>query len=427
MKEDVIERILKGAYEDPDGGGRIGVPTKTVAIAGSLDGWEVDLVAGLGMGGRLAVVSDANTEAALGARVKRALSSVVEIIPVLLPGRPHADMETVGMISKATVSADALIAVGSGTINDLCKYTAARSGKPYAVFGTAPSMNGYTSVNAAITEKGMKKTLPAVAASGVFLDLGVLSKSPSRMILSGLGDSICRPTAQADWLLSQLLFGGEYRRAPFDILAQDEEALMSAPEALLKGDAGAMSHLARTLVLSGFGMTICNGSYPASQGEHLISHYIDMLGSKGWPESFHGEQIGVTTLTMAEIQEKVLSEKMPRVSPSRMTADSFVSHYGAELGSECMREFLKKRLDDAGAEKLNDRLGREWDGIREKVAGVTRPSGFLRGVLLRAGAPAEPEQIGWPRDFYGEAVRHAREIRDRYTFLDFAADCGLMD
>ena len=57
--------------------------------------------------------------------------------------------------------ADALVAVGSGTINDLCKYAAAQDGKPYAVFATAPSMNGYTSKNAAITVDGHKKSLPA--------------------------------------------------------------------------------------------------------------------------------------------------------------------------------------------------------------------------------------------------------------------------
>ena len=32
----------------------------------------------------------------------------------------------------------------------------------------------------------------------MFLDLEVLSKAPLRMIRAGLGDSVCRPTAQAD-------------------------------------------------------------------------------------------------------------------------------------------------------------------------------------------------------------------------------------
>ena len=29
--------------------------------------------------------------------------------------------------------------------------------------------------------------------------------------------------------------------------------------------------------------------------------------------------------------------------------------------------------------------------------------------------------------FYQGAVRHARKIRNRYTFLDFAADAGTLD
>ncbi len=43
------------------------------------------------------------------------------------------------------------------------------------------------------------------------------------------------------------------------------------------------------------------------------------------------------------------------------------------------------------------------------------------------GAPTTPEDLHWPRRFYGEAVRHAREIRNRYTFLDLAADSGMLD
>ena len=104
-----------------------------------------------------------------------------------------------------------LIAVGSGTINDLCKYASALDGKPYAVFATAPSMNGYTSVNAAITVEGHKKSLPAQAAAGVFFDLEVLAAAPVRLIRAGLGDSVCRCTAQADWLLAHLLLGRPYR------------------------------------------------------------------------------------------------------------------------------------------------------------------------------------------------------------------------
>ncbi len=52
----------------------------------------------------------------------------------------------------------------------------------------------------------------------------------------------------------------------------------------------AMRRLARMLMLSGLGMCLCGGSYPASQGEHLISHNIEMMGGPDLPASFHGEQ-----------------------------------------------------------------------------------------------------------------------------------------
>jgi glycerol-1-phosphate dehydrogenase [NAD(P)+] len=52
---------------------------------------------------------------------------------------------------------------------------------------------------------------------------------------------------------------------------------------------------------------------------------------------------------------------------------------------------------------------------------------MLSLVLKAAKAPRAPEDLGWPRASYQLAVRHAREIRNRYTFLDLAADAGTLD
>jgi glycerol-1-phosphate dehydrogenase [NAD(P)+] len=427
MTADPLQCLLNGAFADPDGGPALGVPTRAVTIAETLEGREAELVEQLDLGRRLALVSDANTHEALGARVARALDGRVAVTEIRLPGRPHADAVSVEAIRRASADCDALIAVGAGTINDLCKYAAARDGKVYAVFGTAPSMNGYTSVNAAITVGGHKKSLPAVAAAGVFLDLEVLSKAPPRMIRSGLGDSLCRPSAQADWLLAHLLLDQPYRQAPFALLADDEADLFANSEALLRGDLDAMRALARSLVLSGFGMTLCGGSYPASQGEHLISHYAEMMAPADWPEAFHGEQIAVTTLTMTRLQERVLDGAAPRLSATALSEADVTAHFGAELGAVCWAAFNAKRLDAARAEALNARLSENWDSFRARLRAVLRPAAELEGVLARAGAPRRPEDLGWPPAFYRDAVVHAREIRDRYTFLDLAADSGLLE
>jgi glycerol-1-phosphate dehydrogenase [NAD(P)+] len=424
VNNDILKQLLNGRYRGPDYGTMPALTTRTVLIEKSLAGMERDAVTALELGRHLAIVSDSITHPILGRRIERALCGSAAVGSIVLPHPVHADSTSVERVRNVTRHADALIAVGSGTINDLCKYASALDNKPYAVFATAPSMNGYTSVNAAITVAGHKKSLPAQAAQGVFMDLEVLAAAPPRMIRAGLGDSLCRPTAQADWLLAYYLRGDSYQRLPFDLLAPDEADLFAEPQALLAGDIDAMERLARTLVLSGFGMTLCGGSYPASQGEHLISHYTEMLGNPEQTQSLHGEQIAVTTLTMARLQEQLLNGETPFLSEPDPNETDLIQHFGKPLGRSCWQEFSAKRFYADQRAAINEKLTREWPQISEQIRAVTIPEQRLEQILKDAGAPTRPGELGWSRDFYRAAVGHAREIRNRYTFLDLAAGSG---
>lgn len=428
MSNDSIRLLIDGRYPDPDSGELLGVSTRSIVIEDTLAGQEVDLVREAGLPGRLAVVSDPATRRALGDRVIAALSSAGDVEDVMLEDHPHADEDTAAALEAQTKHCDALVAVGSGTINDLCKYVAARSDKSYAVFATAPSMNGYTSANAALTIDGHKKSVPAATPAGVFVDLTVLAAAPPRMIRAGLGDSSCRSTAQVDWLLSHHVLGTPYRSAPFELLAEDEPGLLGEPEALMRGDLAAMRRLARTLVLSGLGMTICGGSYPASQAEHLISHYIDMMAPGDRPEILHGEQIAVTTLTMAHLQESLLSaHEPPRLEPTRITREDLVAHFGPEIGHSCWMELEQKCVTPDSVDRINARLAENWSALVADFEAVAVSSRRLQAALAAADAPISPESIAVDTSFYSNAVRHARELRNRYTFLDIAGDAGRLN
>jgi glycerol-1-phosphate dehydrogenase [NAD(P)+] len=426
QKNDSIAALLAGTYDDPDGLGKQGVATKSLVIEPSLRGMERELVAGLDLGRRIAVVSDVTTHAVLGERIENALKGTYAVDSVVLPLGPHPDDVIVEQVRKETAKSDALIAIGSGTINDLCKYSSALDGKPYAVFATAPSMNGYTSLNAAITVHGHKLSLPAQAPRGAFFDLSILAAAPARLIRAGLGDSLCRATSQADWLLAHFLFGKPYRLLPYALLAEDEEPLFDGAKALMAGDIEIMKRLVRTLVLSGFGTAIIGNSQPASQGEHLISHYIDMLGDPARPLIYHGEQIGVTTLSMARLQERML-ERAPTVKGDTQTEADFIARYGDELGRSCWKEFAQKRLDAKAADDLNHKIARDWNKIRNTIAAISLTSTRFATILNNAGAPVTPEAIHLPRGFYEQALLRCREIRNRFTFLDLAAGAGLLE
>ena len=426
----VLQRLMSGNFPDPLTGVPVPVPIRSIVIEKSLAGMEAELVAGLGLGGTLAIVSDPDTEAAMGARVRKALSAAARLIHIRLPHHPHADESTSRLVEREGASADAFIAAGSGTVNDLCKYAAALSGKQYAVFATAPSMNGYASRTASITVGGMKRTLPALLPAGVFMDLGVLAASPVRLIRAGVGDSVCRAAVQADWLLAHLVRGDSYMELPFLLLAEDEDLLLAEPESLVRGDLEAHACLARVLILTGLGATYAGGSHAGSQGEHLISHYMELQEARadhrGAHDGCHGEQIGVTTITMARLQEELLACDRIRVSPSDLDEAGFTSRYGPELGPTCWKEFHPKRLDAKAAAAMNEKLESVWESARRRIEKVTRPSEQIRAILTRMGAPTTPEEIGWKRSAYQDAVAHAAELRNRYTFLDLARDAGLL-
>lgn len=422
---DALAELLDGTYVDPDTGDTLDAPVRALVIEDSLRDREVELLTALDLGPRLAVVGDDDTFAALGARVARALASRFEVQRLSLGRRPHADRDTADrLIAELSPRTDAIVAVGSGTINDLCKLAAQAKGCPQVVFATAPSMNGYTSVSASILDGGHKRSVRAETPIGVFFDLEVLAGAPPRLLRAGLGDSLCRPTAQADWLLAHLLLEQPYREAPFSLLAADEEVLLADPGALLRGDLAALRSLARTLALSGFGMTLCGGSYPASQGEHLLAHYLEMRGATR--DAFHGEQIGVTTLAMARLQEAVLErDEPPPLAPCQITAAALAAHFGAELGASCWHELRGKCFDAARARQLDRRLRASWPSWRARLRAVSRPARQLTAALRAAGAPTTPAELGWSDRAFADALVHARAIRNRYTFLDLVADAGL--
>lgn len=416
---DPIVELLAGTYADPATGAFLQADSRAVLIADTLDGAEADIVEALDLGDTFTVVSDRTTHAVLGARVERALASRFTVHSLVLDA-PHADAETVTALAAAIPpGTSAIVAVGSGTLNDLGKAAALIRDLPQLVFATAPSMNGYTSVSASILEDGVKRSIRARTPVGVFLDLDVLARAPVRLRRAGLGDSACRPTAQADWLLSHLLLDRPYREAPFALLSADEAALFADPAALIAGDLEATRALARTLVLSGFGMTLCGGSFPASQGEHLISHYLEAFWPPGVPHAYHGEQVGVCTLAMARLQERFLAQGTPPVvAPSTLTEAMLVAHHGELAGTALWRDVSAKLV---APDVLNERLAARWDEIRARIAAISVAPARLESMLAAAGCPIVPADIGCPDALFADALLHAHELRDRYTFLDLAA------
>ncbi len=422
-----IREIVAGTWNDPETGERFSVPYKSIVIADDLRGREAELVAPLGLGGRLSVVSDATTHRALGARVEAALASIADIRSVILE-HPKADEATISEVAARTQGSDGIVAIGSGTINDVTKYVTFSDGRPYAVFATAPSMNGYTSTTASITShSGLKQSLPAHAPRGVFVDLEINAKAPTYLLAAGLGDSLCRSTAQVDWWLSHRLFDTGYTSLPFRLQVPDEALMLEHAPGLADGDVTSVAYLHRVLALVGLGVSFVGTTHHGSMGEHQISHYIDCFAGARHPGTRHGQQVGVASLTMARLQQNMFaSTEPPHVKPTQIDEQDMIRRCGAENAEQCLVEWRKKALTVESADALNAKLRSIWPELREECRAFMIPVEEMERALHRAGGPTTAGELGLDVAFYREAVVHAREMRNRHSVLDLLADAGTL-
>ncbi len=425
---DLIDAVCQGTWVNPLTGSRplTGFATRIV-IEDTLAPHDARQVASIGFAPPFTIVADPASHAVLGERVARSLAQAGGVEEIILES-PHADMPTVRTLTDRLDPARSVVAVGSGTINDLVKYATASQDRPYCVFATAGSMNGYTSSTASITlESGLKVSRPAQLPAGFFVDLEVCAAAPAWLNAAGFGDSLCRSTAQIDWWMSHRLLGSAYRHEPYLIEIPDELILMDRAAGIATGERDAVGTLFRVLTLCGLGIAFTGVSNHGSMGEHQISHYIDCFAGDRHPGSTHGQQVGVATLTMARIQQQLLkSPTPPTLAPLPVEHADMAARMGAAVACQCATALARKPLDAAGIERINDRLAQIWPELRAECLEIAIPVAEMEARLKTAGGPTSAAELGLPVEFYREAVLHAHEIRDRWSFCDLAAASGLL-
>lgn len=423
----VIDDLVAGRWIDPTDGQRKGIAIDAIAIADTLAGREAELVHACHGNARICVVHDRFTREALGGRVLEALQRGGFEATEYLWEKPSISPEAVRHLSGETAGAEALVAVGSGSISDGCKYATFLDKRPYSVFATSP-MNAYTTPTASVSEGGFKKSITCHFAKGVFFDLGVIARCPRRLVSAAFADVICRTTAQVDWLLMHLLFGTPYSETAYRLLEGDENEMVALAPKLLEGDFDALATLTRASAIMGSSTSFTGTTHVGSMAEHMISHCIDMFAGDAHPGTSHGEQVGVATLTMSRLQTEILAlDDPPELMPTVIPEERLVRDYGAAMATTMVEQTRLKALDKEAAERMNERLRREWPALRARLTEVMRPHDELEAAMAAAGCRLSATDLGLPVDLYRRYVRDARFIRDRFSILDLADDSGRLE
>ncbi len=368
-------------------------------------------------GPRLLALCDDQTWAAAGEKLKAQLP---EIEVRSLGKRVRATKALAEELSATARDYDGLVAVGSGTINDLTKYASASADKPYLSIATAASMNGYSSANASLEVDGLKQSFPARPPLAVVADMGVLTQAPKRLTRAGIGDTLCRTTVEADSLISHHLLGTAYPRAMFDRLRAHEAALLPGLMGARENEAAYIATLMTALLDAGDAMTEFGSSAVASQGEHMIAHTLELKYGSELHNLLHGELIAVASLTMSQFQHRMLL-MMPNVRAMPYDIEQFTRLFGKARAGELAAIYGKKLLGDEQSMRINMGVSRKWPEVAEALKEVMLPTNTLERAFVHSGISTQPTQIGLPEERYRFATSYAHMTRDRFTFLDLAA------
>lgn len=249
-------------------------------------------------GRRVLLVADETTARFLPSVAERAGRNAAACGTLVLPSpEPVADEGAVRAVSDGAEGYDYLLAVGAGTLNDLCKYAGSLTHKPSGVFATAASMDGFTSGVTPLIENGFKITRPAQTVSDILMDFDVLCAAPRMMTGAGVGDILAKYCALTDWRLSSALTGEAVNEEAFSLMYDAVRACDDALPALGRGKPAGVEKLMDALLISGYAMVIAGNSRPASGAEHHMSHYLEMdFLRRGKRIPLHGVKVGLGTM-----------------------------------------------------------------------------------------------------------------------------------
>ena len=365
------------------------------------------------------VIADENTYGTCGSRVeallgaKRAQSLIFPGDTILIPNEGSiAAIQT--QLRRSEI--DLILGIGSGVIQDLCKYVSFEAGLPYQIVATAPSMDGYASKGAAMIIGNMKVTYNTHVPEAILGDLDVLKNAPIELIQSGYGDILGKFSCLNDWKLSAVVREEYFCQNIYDMIYDMLMRTKDLGPELLRRDPEAIKTLMEALVGVGIAMAFVGNSRPASGSEHHLSHFFEVTGLlKDEYYFMHGIDVAYSTVYTQQLREELLKLKQPVPR-------------GGHTREQWEQDIRAIYTDAAkGVMELQDKLGwyeqdrlpvyqAKWTEIRSVLQEVPS-SAELAAYLNSVGLDIHQFETTYGQNKISDAVWYAKDLKDRYSVL----------
>lgn len=356
---------------------------------------------------------------------------------VFTGGRFIPNEESLGkLMIDAPRDLDLVVAVGTGSINDMCRFFSYQMNVPYAIVATAAPMDGFASSGAALMVDNIKQTIPAQTPLFIIGDTDILCGAPARMISTGLGDLLGKFTCLNDWRVSKIVNDEYYCDTVVNLVKDCIENVLKNADKAASRDPKVIGDIMEGLVLTGVAMSFVGNSRPAAGCEHHLNHYWEAIEiQNGQIPVLHGIEVGLAEVVILKMTE-FLRESRPDFDAAREKAKQYDQAaweekmkevYGTASDAIIELEHESKKNDPEGRLKRIDKIEENWDEIVKLMNDYMPSAERMIEILKSLDAPYFPSQVGFSDEMLYNALVYGKENRARYTLLSMMGDLGVLE
>ena len=331
---------------------------------------------------------------------------------------------------------DFLIALGSGTINDITRYVAFNCNLDFVSIGTSPSMDGYLSVVAPMLKDNLKINKPAKYPEVCIFDLDILKTSPLDMLYAGFGDVIGKYIAKADWILSNTITNEHI--CPYCLEIIDEAIKLcedNVKNIKEKNDIGIKS-LLEALLLTGLAMLLNGDSRPAASNEHNMGHFWEMKKlSQNKSHPSHGAAVSVATLYCLDVYKEFFKYDFDNVSiqnllDNKLTDEkrvlNILSAYGDDIGKSIINDNKDEPISISEQKRRISNFLDNKDNIITKLDFLPPKEKIISMYKILNGA-INANQINIEPTLLKQSLLYAKDYRSRYNIFKLAEEFNILE
>jgi len=329
-----------------------------------------------------------------------------------------------------------LVSVGSGSITDTVRVNATRTKLPFVCVGTAPSMDGYTSVVAPLLLRGVKIHRAGVCPEIIVCDIDILRTAPLAMVQSGVGDVLGKYIAKADWMIGNIINGEAYCPTCGQIVLEAVDKLIANVDEIYRRTEKGIRILIEALLLAGVTIMIVGHTRAVASVEHNIAHYWEMKQlQRGNHPPAHGASVGVATLLCWPLFLRFAGEDLSRldlekIKARRISREARIQWLRFSYGEEAASAIIKDNPGDflTWEEQLQriNAAREHFHEIQEVISGLPSLE-RIQAAMQALHAPMTPDDLQVDDPLLNVSMHCAKDYRTRYTLFKLIDECGLME